>query len=51
MSAWVIRGLGIVPDKTLFESWAFFSERSIGDESGPGEDYLVMQYLRLHGVK
>jgi len=47
----VERGLGIVPDKALFESWAFFPKRSIGDESGPGEDYLVKQYLRLHGAK
>ena len=43
-------GLHVVPHKVLFESWAFFPKRSISDESGPGEDYLVKQYLQLHGV-
>lgn len=47
----VENGLGMVPDKALFESWAFFPKRSISDERGPGEDYLVKQYLQLHGVK
>ena len=40
--------LGIVPDKALFESWAYFPKRSITDANGPGEDYLVEQYLKLH---
>ncbi|MBV8919852.1 hypothetical protein [Bradyrhizobium sp.] len=43
--------LGIVPDKALFESWAFFPKRSMTDANGLGEDYLVTQYLLLHGVK
>jgi hypothetical protein len=43
--------MGIVPDKVLFESWAFFPKRSITDKNGPGEDYLVKQYLQLHGVR
>ncbi len=42
--------LGIIPDKALFESWAFFPKRSISDEGGPGEDDLVKQYLQLHGA-
>ena len=42
-------GLGIVPDKALFESWAYFPKRSITDAKGRGEDYLVKQYLRMHG--
>jgi hypothetical protein len=43
--------LSIVPDKALFESWAFFPKRSITDQSGLGEDYLVEHYLKLHKVK
>lgn len=43
--------MGIVPDKALFESWAFFPKRSITDQSGLGEDFLVKQYLKLHEVK
>ncbi len=42
--------MGIVPDKALFESWAFFPKRSVTDKNGPGEDYLVKQYLQLHGA-
>jgi hypothetical protein len=45
------RKLGIVPDKALFESWAFFPKRSITDPTGPGEDDLVKRYLQMHGVK
>ena len=40
--------LQIIPDKALFESWAYFPKRSITDANGPGEDYLVKQYLQLH---
>lgn len=40
--------LGIVPDKVLFESWAYFPKRSITDANGLGEDYLVKQYLQMH---
>ena len=43
--------LGIVPEKALFESWAFFPKRSITDATGLGEDDLVKRYLQLHGPK
>jgi hypothetical protein len=42
--------LKIAPAKVLFESWDAFPRRSFGDESGPGEDYLVLQYLRAHKI-
>ncbi len=40
--------MGIVPDKALFESWAYFPKRSITDQSGLGEDYLLEKYVRIH---
>lgn len=43
--------LGIIPDKALFESWAWYPKRTIGDASGPGEDQLVKHYLRSHGIE
>ncbi len=43
--------LRIVPDKALFESWAYFPKRSITDASGLGEDYLVKQYLQMHRIQ
>lgn len=43
--------LGITPDKALFESWTWYPKRSITDDNGLGEDYLVKQYLIFHGVK
>ncbi len=47
----VEKGLDIAPDKALFESWAYFPKRSITDTDGLGEDYLVEQYLQIHGIK
>jgi len=44
------RGLKFKPAKVLFESWDKFPKRSITDDSGPGEDTLVSQYVRFHGI-
>jgi hypothetical protein len=38
--------MGIVPAQAVFDSWDRFPRRSITDETGLGEDYLVKQYLR-----
>lgn len=40
--------LHIVPNQVIFHSWSKFPPHSITDETGPGEDYLVKQYLKLH---
>lgn len=45
------KGLGIAPDKALFESWAPYPKRSISDTNGPGEDDLVKRYLQMRGIK
>jgi hypothetical protein len=37
-------GLGIVPDRAIFQSWVRFPKHGIGDQSSPGEDSLVEQY-------
>jgi hypothetical protein len=35
----------IVPHQAIFESWERLPVRSITDASGPGEDYLVKEYV------
>jgi len=40
--------MSITPEKAVFESWAWFPKRSITDQSGPGEDYLVEKYLAMY---
>lgn len=45
------KGLGIVPDKALFESWTRYPRRSITDANGLGEDDLLKRYLHMHGAK
>jgi hypothetical protein len=40
--------IGIVPAQAIFHSWDKFPRRSITDETGLGEDYLVKQYLVRH---
>jgi hypothetical protein len=42
--------MNIVPDRALFESWAFFPKRSVSEQGSLGEDYLVKRYLKMHGV-
>lgn len=42
--------LGIIPDKALFESWAWYPQRSITDANGLGEDDLLRRYLQMHGL-
>jgi hypothetical protein len=39
--------MGIVPDRAVFASWTKFPGRSITDQNGLGEDYLVNQYLDM----
>src|SRR5438552_5531130 len=43
--------LKIVPDKALFESWAYFPKHSVSEGSNLGEDYLVKRYLQMHAIK
>jgi hypothetical protein len=49
--------MNIVPDRALFESWAFFPKRAVSEQGSLGEDYLVKRYLkrawlrRLKGVR
>lgn len=45
------KGLGIAPDKALFESWTPYPHRSITDANGLGEDDLVKRYLQMRGIK
>jgi hypothetical protein len=42
----ITRNMAIRPDIALFCSWVKFPERSITDQNGLGEDYLVKEYLR-----
>jgi hypothetical protein len=43
--------LHIVPDKALFESWAWFPKHSVSEGGSTGEDSLVKSYMHLHGVE
>jgi hypothetical protein len=43
--------MGIVPAQAIFHSWDKFPRRSITDETGLGEDYLVKQYLMGHKLQ
>jgi hypothetical protein len=40
--------MGITPAQAVFHSWDRFPRRSITDETGLGEDYLVKYYLMQH---
>jgi hypothetical protein len=40
--------LGITPAQAVFHSWDKFPRRSITDETGLGEDYIVKYYLARH---
>ena len=40
--------MGIIPAQAIFHSWDKFPRRSITDEAGLGEDYLVKYYLGQH---
>ncbi|WP_298281299.1 hypothetical protein [uncultured Bradyrhizobium sp.] len=40
----------VVPDQAIFASWVKFPPRSLTDETGLGEDYLVKRYLQLHAA-
>jgi hypothetical protein len=44
------RTLGVAPRWAMFASWVRFPGRFITVEDGLGLDYLVKQYLQLHGV-
>jgi hypothetical protein len=41
--------LHIVPDWAMFTSWDKYPGHALTDQYGPGEDYALAQYLRLHG--
>jgi hypothetical protein len=43
--------MGIIPAQAIFHSWDKFPRRSITDETGLGEDYLVKQYLVRHKLQ
>lgn len=45
------RTLGIVPSWAVFSSWVKFPGRVLSVDDAPGEDYLVKQYLKDHGVQ
>jgi len=40
--------LHVVPDWAVFASWARYPGHVLTDENGPGEDYIVKQYLNKH---
>jgi hypothetical protein len=42
------RRMGIHPAQAIFHSWDKFPTHSITDNTGPGEDWLVKQYLQQH---
>jgi hypothetical protein len=48
---YIERTLDITPRWAMFASWVRFPGRFITVRDGPGLDYLVKQYLQLHGVK
>ncbi|MBV8919849.1 hypothetical protein [Bradyrhizobium sp.] len=45
------RTLRVSPDWLAFSSWEKYPGHALTDSYGVGEDYLVKQYLQLHGVK
>ncbi len=45
------KSLGITPSWAVFASWVRFPGRALSVKQGLGEDYLVKQYLQLHGIK
>jgi hypothetical protein len=48
---YIERELGVVPSWAVFSSWVKFPGRVLSVDNALGEDYLVKQYLQLHGVK
>lgn len=50
-SVTIEKTLGITPSWAVFASWVRFPGRAISTKDGLGEEYLVKQYLRLHGVQ
>jgi hypothetical protein len=48
---YIEKTLGIVPHWAVFASWVRFPGRAITVKDGLGEDYLVKQYLQMHGDK
>ena len=49
--AYIEKSLGIAPSWAVFASWVRFPGRALSTKDGLGEDYLVTQYLRFHGLK
>jgi len=43
--------LRIVPNWVVFTSWEKYPGHALTDENGLGEDYVVKQYLQLHGAR
>jgi len=50
-NTYIERTLGIVPSWAVFSSWVKFPGRVLSADNTLGEDYLVKQYLRVHGVQ
>jgi hypothetical protein len=44
-------GPRIVPNWVVFTSWEKYPGHALTDENGLGEDYVVKQYLQLHGAR
>ena len=42
---YIENGLHVVPDWAVFTSWEKYPGHAVTDENGPGEDYIVKQYL------
>jgi hypothetical protein len=40
--------LHVVPDWAVFASWDKYPGHALTDENGPGEDYVLQQYLNKH---
>jgi hypothetical protein len=49
--AYIENTLGITPDWAVFSSWVKFPGRILSVNRALGEDYLIEQYLKLHGVQ
>ncbi len=48
-AAHIERDLHVRPDWAMFTSWDRYPGHAVSDASGPGEDYVLTQYLRMYG--
>jgi hypothetical protein len=49
--AYIEKTLGITPNWAVFSSWVKFPGRTLSVDGALGEEYLIEQYLKLHGVQ